>query len=119
MTTPAPTTPGTVFHTVLARLAEQNVHCETETHGAETYASYAFADGSLLTWGAYSDTGAENSLHPLSAHRNLNGFRLPPEDQSGQDHEFRDFDSGTYTTDADGLITWITTLADKHGRAAQ
>lgn len=119
MTPTTPTTPGTVFHAVLARLAEQNTHCETQTHGTETFASYTFADGAFLTWGAYSNTGAENSLHPVSAHGYLNGFHLPHVDhRPNQKCQIRCFDSGTYATDADDLIGWITTLADEHGRAA-
>ncbi|MFD6335335.1 hypothetical protein ACFWGI_37940 [Streptomyces niveus] len=111
------TTPRTVFDAVLAGLAKQNIRCETQTHSGETFGSYTFADGAYLTWGAYSNTGAKSSLHPISAHSHLNGFLNPHVDhRPAQKSQIRGFDSGDYDTDAKDLIDWITTLADKHGR---
>ena len=104
----------TAFYTVVSHLAAAGIHCEIESDEKdETYAAYHFADGSHLTWGAHSITGAENSAtHPISAHGRLDGFYT--NDAGDED---RDFTSGDFATDAAALVTWVTDLADRHGRA--
>lgn len=114
--TAQPTEPTPVFHEVLALLAAVDIHCEIESDGKlmdQTYAAYYFADGSQLTWGAQSITGAENSItHPVSAHGRLGGFYT--DDTRDEDREFT---TGDFATDAADLVAWMTELADQHGRA--
>ncbi|MFF3378081.1 hypothetical protein ACFYXF_34660 [Streptomyces sp. NPDC002680] len=109
-------TDNTVFHAVLALLAAADFHCEIESDGKlmdETCAAYHFGDGSHLTWGAQSITGAENSItHPVSAHGRLDGFYT---DDTGD--EGREFATGNFATDAAALVAWMTELANQHGRA--
>lgn len=112
--TPQPTGP-IAFRVVLARLADTGIHCEVESDGkleGETYAAYQFADGSHVTWGAHSTTGAENcAAHPISAHGRLDGFYT-----SDAGDEARNFASGDFATDAAALVVWMTDLAKQHGR---
>ncbi|MEU5241682.1 hypothetical protein ACH4UR_35830 [Streptomyces lydicus] len=112
-TTPThPTDEQTVYHAILDRLTAYDLHCRTHTEGSDTYGSYHFSDGSHITWGAHSNTGAENSTHPISAHRALNVYH----DRSDEN---RNFETGDYPTDSAALIDWVITLADQHGRPSQ
>lgn len=106
----------TVFHTVLARLAAAGIHCEVISDGKlsdQTHGAYAFADDSQLTWGTQSSTGVENSItHPVRAHGRLDGFFI-----DDVRDEVREFTTGDFETDAAAFVTWVTALADQHGRA--
>ncbi|OEJ23043.1 hypothetical protein AR457_38260 [Streptomyces agglomeratus] len=114
----APSTELTAFHTILSRLAAAGIHCTIESDGktaGETWAAYHFADTSHVTWGAYSDTGAENSAtHPVTSHGYLNAFHTTDEAD-----EYHLFDTGDFDRDAAELTTWITKLAADHGRTRQ
>ncbi|WP_327309782.1 hypothetical protein OG730_41605 (plasmid) [Streptomyces sp. NBC_01298] len=108
----------TAFHTALARLAAAGFRCTVESDGKttdESWAAYHFADTSHLTWGAISDTGAENSAtHPVSAHRALSAFFIT---DYGDEPQL--FDSGDFDRDVAALLAWITDLADTHGASQQ
>ncbi|WP_331732910.1 hypothetical protein OG613_48885 (plasmid) [Streptomyces sp. NBC_00015] len=103
-------TDDTVFNTVLALLAA-GIHCEVDPDGKLMdcpYASYHFADGSELTWGVQSITGAENSItHQVSAHGYLGGFYT-----DDTRDEIREFTTGDFATDAAAFVAWMTELAD-------
>ncbi|MDX2545874.1 hypothetical protein ACOT81_38075 [Streptomyces sp. WI04-05B] len=112
----------TVFHTVLARLAAAGIHCEVISDGKlsdQTHGAYTFADDSQLTWGTQSSTGVENSItHPVSAHGRLGGFFIDDVRDDVSD-EGREFTTGDFETDAAAFVTWVTALADQHGRATK
>ncbi|WP_102922295.1 hypothetical protein [Streptomyces noursei] len=112
MSTTASTDKPTVFHAILNRLTARDIRCQPQTDVSGDYATYHFADGSHITWGAHSNTGVENSIHPITAHSSLNVFHNSPENN-------RDFETGDYATDSAALIDWVTTLAERHGRAPQ
>lgn len=109
-----PTDEQTVFHATLTDLTARGVRCKSVTDVSGTYGSYFFADDSYLTWGAFSATGAENALHPISDHGHFEAFHGHKHGEAS-----RDFNTGDYATDSAALIDWITALADRHGRASQ
>lgn len=109
----ASATDPTVFHTVLGSVAEHGIHCEIQKDSSGTNAEYFFADGSYVTWGAFSDTGEENALHLLRAHGYLDAFHAG---DGPDDH--KTFSTGNLETDAADLTDWLIALADQHGRSA-
>lgn len=109
---------ATAFHTALARLAAAGFRCATESDGKttdEAWASYYFGDTSHLTWGATSDTGAENSVsHPVTSHRSLSAHHT-----TDYGDEYQLFDTGHFDRDVAALRTWISDLAETHGASQQ
>ncbi|MGW6145656.1 hypothetical protein [Streptomyces sp. NPDC055140] len=105
----------TVFHVVLDRLAAADLACDIEDDGKakdEYWGAYYFGDGADLTWGATTDTGAENSaIHPVSSHGSFGAFYT---DDDGDVERL--FDTGDFDTDVADLLAWRRELADKHGR---
>ncbi|MFE0778894.1 hypothetical protein [Streptomyces sp. NPDC058861] len=108
----------TAFQTALARLAAAGFRCTVESDGKatdESWAAYYFADTSHLTWGAVSDTGAENSTtHPVSGHRALSAFFTT---DHGDEPQL--FDTGDFDQDVAALRDWISHLADTYGTTQQ